>query len=217
MASRLKQKVYDITLPLIPGMVNWPGNPPFKRELFKAISRGDSSNVSAISLSCHAGTHVDAPYHSSDTGVGIEGIPLSVLIGPARVVELTSVKKVTGTELKSFNLDGVERLLLKTRNSSYLKSSEFVPDFVHIDEDAANYMVEKKIKLLGVDYYSVDKPGDKRKPAHHILLGHGVVIVEALDLSAVPASDYELTCLPLNIPGSDGAPARVVLKALVRK
>ena len=214
MAFRLKHKVYDITLPLTPGMVNWPGNPPFKRELFKAVSRGDSSNVSAINLSCHAGTHVDAPYHSFDSGMGIEGIPLSILIGPARIVELTSVGKVTGADLKSVNLGGVERLLLKTGNSALLKAAEFNPDFVYIEEDAAKYMVEKKIKLLGVDYFSVEKHGDKRKPAHHILLEHGVVIIEALDLSAVPAGDYELICLPLNIPGSDGAPARVVLRAL---
>ena len=214
MASLLKQKVHDITLPLTPGMVNWPGNPSFKRELFKAISRGDSSNVSEISLSCHAGTHVDAPYHSSDKGVGIEGIPLSVLIGQARVVELASTNNVTRADLNGVDLKGVERLLLKTRNSAYLKANEFVPDFVYIDEDAANYLVEKKIKLLGVDYYSVERHGDKRKPAHHILLGQGIVIVEAVDLSKVAPGDYELICLPLNIPGSDGAPARVLLREL---
>ena len=209
-----KLEVFDITLPLTPGMVNWPGNPPFRRELFKAVSRGDSSNVSAISLSCHAGTHVDAPYHSSDSGAGIEAIPLSVLIGPARVVELASTDKVTRADLNGVDLKGVERLLLKTRNSIYLKANEFIQDFVYVDEEAANYLVEKNIKLLGVDYFSVERHGDKLKPAHHILLSQGIVIVEAVDLSKVAPGDYELICLPLNILGSDGAPARVLLREL---
>lgn len=206
--------MYDITVPLVPEMANWPGNPSFKRDLFKAISRGNSSNVSAISMSCHAGTHVDAPYHSSDAGPGIDAIPLSVLIGPARVAEIGAVDKVSATDLRAIDMTGVQRLLLKTRNSTYLREREFRENFVCVDESAARYMVEKGIKLLGVDYFSVDRHGDSQKLAHRTLLGHGVVILEAIDLFAVKPGDYELICLPLSIPGSDGAPARAVLRAL---
>ncbi|MBI4287285.1 MAG: cyclase family protein [Chloroflexi bacterium] len=215
MQTRDEQPTYiDITLPLTPGMPNWPGNPPFKRELFKALARGDSSNVSAVGLSCHAGTHVDAPYHSSDQGVGMEGLPLSVLIGPASVREVPAAEKVARTDLEALKLSGVQRLLLKTRNSALLRKREFAPDFVYVDESAAQYLVEKGVKLLGVDYFSVDRPGDKQKPAHHLLLRQGTIIIEAVDLSGVGPGEYELICLPLNIPGSDGAPARVVLRTL---
>lgn len=205
---------YDITVPLVPEMTNWPGNPPFKRDLFKAISRGDSSNVSAISMSCHAGTHVDAPYHSSDAGAGIDGLLLSVLIGPARVAEIAPVENITAADLRAIDMTGVQRLLLKTRNSAYLRERGFREDFVCVDESAARYVVEKGIKLLGVDYFSVDRHGDRQKLAHRTLLGHGVVILEAVDLSAVERGDYELICLPLSIPGSDGAPARAVLREM---
>jgi arylformamidase len=204
--------IVDVTVPLSDKVPTYPGNVPFSLQLVKTLAAGASSNVSALHLGAHTGTHVDAPRHFFDDGRGVEALPLEVLVGPARVVELPTLAPITAERLSRLDLDGATRVLFKTGNSGLWSSAEFSPRFAHVTADAAEWLVERGIRLVGVDYLSVEGFKTPGAPAHHVLLGAGVVVVEGLDLSAAPAGDCELLCLPLPVAGGDGAPARVVLR-----
>lgn len=205
-------KIYDVSLTIYPGMLAWPGQPQMTMDTVKSIAQGDSSNVSLLHIGTHTATHVDAPRHFLPGALGIDSIRPEVLIGPARLFQLSEVHHIDRNLLEGLELKGVERLLFGTPNSTMLKQSQFEQDYIFISADAANYLVDMRIKLVGVDYLSVDQYQDKARPAHHILLGAGVAIVEGLDLTGVPPGDYELLCLPLKIKDGDGAPARVFLR-----
>ena len=199
-------------MPLDAQLPTYPHNTPFTLEAIKRIARGDSSNVSTLHMSAHAGTHVDAPRHFFDNLPGTEALPLDLLIGRARVVEVASQTGITAEDLDPFDLAGDVRLLIKTRNSSFWGSPEFHEDYVGVTASGATWLVEHGVKVVGVDYLSVEQFKNVGKPAHHILLGAGVVVIEGLNLSEVEPGVYEMVCLPLRIVGSDGAPARVVLR-----
>jgi arylformamidase len=205
-------KLIDVTVPLDSNLPTYPGNTPFTLEPIKRISRGDSSNVSTIHMSAHGGTHVDAPRHFFDDGPGTEALLLDLLIGRTRVVELTSHKGVGREELAALNLDEDIRVLIKTPNSRLWRSAEFHRDYVGVTETGARYLVERGVKVLGVDYVSVEEFKKPGAPAHHALLGAGTIVIEGLDLSDVEPGYYDMFCLPLRVVGSDGAPARVVLR-----
>lgn len=209
-----RRKIYDISLTIYPGMLVWPGQPQVAMDTVKSIAQGGSSNVSLLHVSTHAATHVDAPRHFIPGAPGIDSIEPEVLLGPARLFQLPEAHHIDRNLLERLNLKGIERLLFGTRNSALLKQRQFEQDYAFISEDAARYLVDMGIKLVGVDYLSVDQYQDKTRPAHHTLLGAGVVIVEGLDLTGVPAGDYELFCLPLKIKDGDGAPARVFLREI---
>jgi arylformamidase len=202
----------DVTLRLSGQVPTYPGNPPFRLEPVKRIALGASSNVSALGLGTHSGTHVDAPRHFFDDRPGVDALPLEVLIGPARVIHLPGRDPVTAARLREVDLAGVTRLLVRTGNSELWATSVFAPDYAALTEDAARFLVDAGVALVGVDYLSVERYKTPGAPAHHVLLGHGVVIVEGLDLSAAPAGDCEVICLPLRIADADGAPARVILR-----
>jgi arylformamidase len=173
------------------------------------MERGDRLNLSRLISSVHIGTHVDAPLHFVASGTDVTSLPLDVLIGPARVIELPDADVITAESLARFDLTGVKRLLFKTRNGQ-LRQNEFDTRFVTLSLDAAQWVIEHGVQLVGVDYLSVERfEGDGS--VHRALLGAGVVVVEGLDLRDVPPGDYVLACLPLKLVGSDGAPARTVL------
>lgn len=206
-------RIVDISLPISPSLPVWPGDPPVRIERLSLISEGADANVSQISCGVHMGTHVDAPSHFIDSGLGVETLALEVLVGPTYVLDLIGVDVINAGTLREAAVpDGVERILFKTRNSMYWAGGiqTFQEDFVAVDLSGAEWLVEKKIKLVGVDYLSV-APFDAGVPTHQTLLRHGVVIVEGLDLSSIEAGWYDLACLPLKIISSDGAPARAVL------
>lgn len=206
--------IYDISLPLVSGGVTYPGNPAIQIEPQQAIAKGGSSNVSSLAFGSHTGTHVDAPKHFFDDGAGADTLPLDVLMGPARLVAFgDEVKSVGEAELRAHDLRGVTRLLLRTRNSAWLASgtSEFHPDYTYLAPDGAAYLVGLGIRLVGVDYLSVEQFHSGHHRTHRTLLSASVVIVEGLALSEPPPGDYELRCLPLRLVGLDGAPARAVL------
>lgn len=206
-------RIVDISLPISPRLPVWPGDPPVEIEKLSTIVEGADANVSKMSCSVHMGTHVDAPYHFIDSGQGIETLALEVLIGPALVLDLIGTDTIDREVLEGQDIpEDVERLLFKTRNSMYWATGvkTFQEDFVAVDESGADWLVERGIKLVGVDYLSV-APFDAGVPTHQTLLRHGVVIVEGLDLSSAGAGWYDLACLPLKIIASDGAPARAVL------
>jgi arylformamidase len=205
-------KLIDVTIPLDSNVPLYPGNTPFSLEAIKRISRGDSSNVSTLHMSAHGGTHVDAPRHFFDEAPGTEALPLEMLVGRARVVEVTSRKGVTADDLTRFDLSEDVRVLIKTANSRLWGSPEFHADYVGVTESGARYLVDHGIKVVGVDYLSVEEFKRPGAPAHHILLGGGTIVIEGLNLRDVDPGIYEMYCLPLPLVGSDGAPARVVLR-----
>jgi arylformamidase len=205
-------KLIDVTVPLDSRVPTYPGNTPFDLEPIKRLARGDSSNVSSIHMSAHAGTHVDAPRHYFDAGAGTESLALDILFGRARVVEVASRSGVTAEDLAGLDLSEDVRVLIKTRNSQLWGSADFRPDYVGLTESAARHLVSRGIRLVGVDYLSVEKYKTPGAPAHHVLLSAGTIVVEGLNLGEVEPGIYDLYCLPLRIVGSDGAPARVVLR-----
>ena len=206
--------IYDISVPIRTGGVVYPGNPPILITPQQAISLGAGANVSRIDFGSHSGTHVDAPKHFFDDAAGADSLPLDVLIGPARLIAMgDDVKSVGEAELKKHDLGGVERLLIRTRNSAWLASgsSEFHPDYTFVAPDGAAYLAGLGVKLVGVDYLSVEQFHSGHHRTHRTLLQREIVIVEGLLLSEPPPGDYELYCLPLKLVGLDGAPARAVL------
>lgn len=209
-----ERKIYDISLTIHPGMVVWPGDKGVKSEFAMSIERGDLYNLSQLQMSAHTGTHVDAPLHFIDRAPGIDSIEPEILLGKARLFQLPEVEHIDRNILERLDLEGVTRLLLGTANSTLLKQPEFSRDFVYVTEDAARYMVETGIKLVGIDYLSIGEYRDREQITHHVLLEAGVVIVEGIDLSGIPAGDYELICLPIKLKDADGAPARVLLREL---
>jgi len=205
-------KLIDVSVPLDANLPNYPNNTPFSLEPIKRIARGDSSNVSTLHMSAHAGTHVDAPVHFYDGGPGTEALPLEMLVGRARVIEVTSRKGITADDLSGANITEDVRVLIKTVNSRLWASADFHTDYVGITESAAKFLVEHGIKVVGVDYLSVEEFRKPGAPAHHILLGAGTIVIEGLNLRDVDPGVYEMYCLPLRVVGSDGAPARVILR-----
>ncbi len=205
-------KLIDVTVPLDAQLATYPHNTPFSLEAIQRIATGGHSNVSTLHMSAHTGTHVDAPRHFYDDGPGTESLPLELLIGRTRVIEVSSRTGITAEDLDGFNLSDDIRVLIKTRNSQLWASPEFHPDYVGVLESGAKYLVEHGIKLVGVDYLSVEQFHNPGAPAHHTLLGAGTIVIEGLDLREVEPGIYEMFCLPLRVVGSDGAPARVVLR-----
>jgi arylformamidase len=205
-------KLIDVSVPLDASLASYPNNLPFSLEATKRLARGDSSNVSAIHMSAHTGTHVDAPRHFYDHASGTDALPLDMLIGRVRVIEVRSRAGITADDLSGIDLSEEVRLLIKTQNSRLWGHPEFHADYVGVTESGAKFLVDHGIKVVGVDYLSVEVFKTPGAPAHHVLLGAGTIVIEGLDLSDVDPGVYELLCLPLKVVGSDGAPARVVLR-----
>jgi len=205
-------KLLDVTVPMTPGMPVYPGNPAFELTAVKRISQGASSNVSRLVLGTHTGTHLDAPKHFFDDGAGVDQLPLNLLLGRARVVEITRRGGIGAQDLEAAGLREDIRVLLKTSNSALWNAPGFHDDYTHLTEPGARYLVDQGVKVVGIDYLSVEQFKKAGAPAHRALLSHGVVIIEGLNLADAEPGMYEMYCLPLRIAGADGAPARVVLK-----
>lgn len=208
--------VHDISLPIVSGGLIYPNNPPIEIEQTSSIRAGASSNGSRITFGSHTATHVDAVHHIVDGGATVESMRLDVLIGPALLVRFPDdVMSITAAHLAAVPLDSVERVLFATRNSGFNREREFRPDYTFVAPDAAELLVRRGVKLVGVDYLSIEQFHSGHHRTHKTLLGAGAIIIEGLSLSAPPAGMYELICLPLLLPGLDGAPARAVLRELL--
>lgn len=207
-------KIIDITNTLTSEIPVWPGDPHVNRERFAKIEEGSPCNNSKITLSVHTGTHMDAPYHFVPDGITIEQLSLETLVGKCQVVQIPDhCDLVTAEDLKKVSIDPATiRLLLKTRNSQYWQRNEkeFQRGFVALSPDGAQYLVEKGIKLVGIDYLSI-APFADGVPTHVTLLRAGVIVFEGANLSEVESGFYQLCCLPLKLGGSDGAPVRAIL------
>ena len=204
--------IYDISVPVVDGGLVYPGNPPIEIKPQQEVAKGGSSNVSSLSFGSHTGTHVDAPKHFFDSGATIDQVPLDVLMGPAMLICMNDdVMAVGETELRTHELKGHTRVLIKTRNSGFIRDRDFVKDYTYLAPDGAEYLVSLGVRLVGIDYLSIEQFHSGHHKTHKTLLEKAVVIVEGLDLSAPPAGPYDLRVLPLRLAGLDGAPARAVL------
>ncbi len=207
-------KYYDISLTIQNGMVVWPGDPPVKLERVSKIEDGANANVSKLELSVHTGTHLDAPYHFIHGAKTLDTLPLEVLIGPVQVVQLAdSVDLITAAVVEQAGIaPGVVRVLFKTRNSAYWLKKEqvFEKDFVGVSEDGAHLLVQRGIRLVGIDYLSI-APFKQSRPTHEVLLKAEMVVLEGANLNGIEPGMYTLICLPPKLGGCDGSPARAVL------
>lgn len=208
-----EQKIYDISLPISPSMIVWPGDSKVKISEISHISKGDESTVSQINMGSHTGTHVDAPSHFIAGGKGIDSIDLNLLTGPALVVDARGIESLTAHELEKLSIpEETARVLFLTDNSRFWSQEEsgFRRDFTAMSEDGARWIVSRKISLVGMDYLSV-APFRNGAATHKVLLGKNVIILEGLNLNGIKPGHYELVCLPLKMAGLDGAPARAIL------
>ncbi len=205
-------KLFDVSVPIDANLPTYPGNTPFSLEPVRRIATGGNSNISTLHLSAHTGTHVDAPRHFFDAAAGADRLPLEILMGRARVVDIVSRHSIDADELAGVDLYDDVRVLFRTCNSRLWGTAIFHEDYVGVTESGARYLVEHGIKLVGVDYLSVEPFETPGAPAHHLLLGGGIIVIEGLNLIEVEAGVYDMICLPLRIVDSDGAPARVVLR-----
>lgn len=208
-------KIYDITVSISERTPVYEGDPNVEISVAHAIERGDAANVSRLCCGVHTATHVDAPNHFIEGARRVHELEFEKLIGTARVVEIDrNATAITAAHVE--NLEAVERVLFKTRNSDFWNEPEtgFRKDFTYIAPDAAKILADLNVKLVGIDYLSVERFGAETFETHIALLEKEIVIVEGLDLRQVPAGDYELVCLPLKIDGGagDGAPARAILR-----
>jgi arylformamidase len=213
----MRMTIYDVTVAISSTVPIYKGDPPVTIEAVKTMALGDAANVSKLCLGAHTGTHVDAPNHFVDGRRRVEDLDLDKLIGRCRVVELDD--SVMAIEPSHFSTgDGLERVLFKTRNSAFWSDPErgFRTDFTFITPESARVLADSGVKLVGIDYLSVEQFGSPDHPTHITLLEKEVVILEGLDLRNVPPGEYELICLPLKFVGGtgDGAPARTILRTL---
>ena len=207
-------RIYDISVPIRSGGLVYPGNPEIDISLQQAVAKGASANVSNIRFGSHTGTHADAARHFFDDGQPVDMIPLDRLIGPALLIGFSdSVRSVGAADLREHDLKNHKRVLLRTRNSAFLSQKDFVTDYTYLAPDGAQYLVDKGVELVGIDYLSIEQFHSGHHRTHRTLLERSVVIVEGLDLSVPAPGEYEFIWLPLRIEGCDGAPARAVLIA----
>jgi arylformamidase len=205
--------IYDVTVPITNSMTVWPGDPPVRLSSKSHLSRDKTHTVrlTAIEMGSHTGTHIDAPFHMIDEGTRLEQFPLEILTGKAAVFEISGVRSLGRAELERFEWDGVERVLFKTENSRHWQDGQFYEEFVYLEPSGAELLVERGVRLVGIDYLSIDKFRSESHPSHFVLLQKNIPILEGLNLSAVPPGEYTLVALPLNLQNADGAPARVIL------
>jgi arylformamidase len=204
----------DISMPLFPGMPAFPGDPPFGSTRLRSLAKGDAYNISWLSFGSHAGTHLDPPVHFVEGGATIDQIDLDVVNGPCRVVEVDAHATSVGVDDVAKIPAECPRVLFRTVNSArWAGSLTFFPDFVGLTAAAAEALVARKVRLVGLDSLSIENDPTGTFPVHHTLLGRGSLILEGLLLADAPGGDYVIECLPLRVRDGDGGPSRVVLLA----
>ncbi|MBN1890477.1 MAG: cyclase family protein [Thermoflexales bacterium] len=206
-------KIYDVTLTISESLIVWPGDPAVHFSQPSHLDRGHLATVTRLDMGAHTGTHVDAPCHFIRGGASVDSLDMDVLVGPALLVHAPAADVLSAAVLEQLSIPpGVQRVLFRTRNSDrwVRNEREFDQDFVAVAEDGARWLIERGIRLVGIDYLSI-APFDALTPTHQALLGAGVIVIESLALGAVSPGLYQLVCLPLKIAGCDGAPARVIL------
>ena len=206
----MKNEWIDITQTISTRIATWPGDTPFEYELTATKEEGGAANVGTIKASLHTGTHADAPFHYVNEGKTLDMLDVNMYIGRAKVVSVLGASEIGREELEGFDLTGVERLLIKTVDTS---TPEKFPERINtLRENIGPFLKEKGIFLIGTDQNSVDAIDSKELLAHHSLFNNDVYILENLVLENVEPGDYDLIALPLKIEGADGSPIRAVLR-----
>ena len=210
--------IHDVTVPITNTMPVWPFDPPVKLTPQSHLSRDKSHTVrlTGIEMGSHTGTHIDAPWHFVENGRQLNQIPIETLVGKATVFELPKIRSIGRQDIERLPLSGVERVLFKTENSKHWNDGRFFEEFVYLEPEAAQVLVDRRVKLVGIDYLSIDKFKSEKHPTHFVLLERNVVILEGLNLSAVVPGEYQMVALPLNLQDADGAPTRVILTSTAR-
>lgn len=204
--------IFDVSLTLRNGMLSFPGDPVFSIVPVFSRKDGDAFNLSLLSMTTHTGTHLDAPAHYLDGGGTVDTVPLDVLIGTGIILDMRGTKVIDRQALERSELIDEKRVFLKTDNSARLREPRFRSDYTYITESGSELLIERGVKLVGIDYLSVDRHDDEHAPAHKLLLSTGALIVEGLDLLDAPVGPCRIYCLPLKILEGDGAPARVFIE-----
>ncbi len=208
----MSTRIYDVSAPVRHAGLIYPGNPEIVIEAQQAISAGAGANVSRISFGSHTGTHVDAAHHFIDGGQTVDEIPLERLVGPAILIDVgESLASVGAETLAGHDIGSHTRVLIRTRNSAFPDNPDFVRDYTFLAPDGAQYLADKGVVLVGIDYLSIEQFRSGHHMTHKILLGKNIVIVEGLALAGPPEGVYDFCCLPLRLEGLDGSPARAIL------
>lgn len=200
----------NISVPVREGMACYPSDPPIKFEHICSTENGDAANVMRISLCTHTGTHFDAPFHFFSDGKKADEYPADFFIGRARVIALSHSSDIKRSDLSNKDIAPDDIVLLKTRNSAYMTESIYCSNHVNVLACAAEFLVKKRIRALGFDYLTIEE--DREFPAHRILLGAGIPIIEGLLLSGVKEGLYKMTAMFINIRNGDGAPISALLE-----
>jgi arylformamidase len=205
--------IYDVTVPIRNTMPVWPADPPVRLTAKSHQSRDKTHTVHlmSIEMGSHTGTHIDAPFHMIENGKRLDEFPLATLTGKATVLEISAARSIRREDLSPLNWNGVERVLFKTDNSNHWQDGKFYEEFVYLEPDGAEFLAQRGLRLVGIDYLSIDKFKSQSHPSHFALLKRDILILEGLNLNAVPPGEYTLTALPLNLTDADGAPTRVIL------
>jgi len=207
-------QLFDISVPIFPGMPIYPGDPAVVFEPALDISCGDPANVTQLHLGSQTGTHFDTPHHILNNGKTVESLSLDACYGPARVIEIPpEIQAITAEVLQRYDLTGVTRLLLKTKNSGFWQThpETFRTDFAALTEDGAQYAVSLGLRLIAIDYLSIELYDSPDLKAHQVLLTHDMIILEGINLASVKPGDYLLMAFPIKYQGLDGTPCRAVL------
>jgi len=204
--------LHDISVVVRVGTPEWPGDAPFECGWTTRIADGSSVNLSHLRGSPHVGTHADAPLHVHDGWPASDSLPLEAFLGDALVLDVSeSPAGPLSLDVHDTRLAGVERLLLRTGRC--IADGSFPSDWPVLDAETAAGLVERGIRLIGVDAPSVDARHSTQLEVHHALFGGGAYVLENLDLRGVHTGHYELIALPQRLAGLDAAPVRAVLRS----
>jgi len=204
-------RIIDISLDISNDTASFPGDPKVEVKRVFDITKGDIATVSKLSLSSHTATHIDAPAHFIKDGLTVDKLPLEHLVGKVKVFEVPEGNEITRSFLEKKHIEKEKAIFFKTKNSQYIRLNKFYEKYVSLSLDAADYLIEKGVKVVGIDYLSIEEFGSEDYSVHKSLLSNGIIIIEGLNLLDVSEGEYEFIALPLRIKGCDGAPARVVL------
>ncbi len=205
----------DISVLLSDGMLHWPEDPPIEIKRLIDMKNGDEYNLTHVSMAVHAGTHMDAPCHFRKSGISIDKMPLTAATGKARVIEIEDSEFIDVEEIRPHRIRKGQRILFKTKNSRRRwEDKPFNKKFVHLSTQAAQYLADRKVRTIGVDYLSIGGYDGNVIEVHDIILKAGIWVIEGLNLSKIGPGDYDLICLPIKISGSDGAPARAMVRPI---
>ena len=201
----------DISWPISNEMTEYKNRKSVQIRTLKTILN-DNVFESELTFHSHTGTHIDAPAHFLKNGAPVDHVSFDSLIGTCRVLDCSHLGQViSASDLSNFAIESGERILLKTKNSTLDSQSLFDASFAYLNRSAAEYLVSKKLKTIGIDYLGIER-NQPQHETHTVLMSASITIIEGLRLANVIPGNYELICLPLLILGVDAAPARAILR-----